>query len=90
MEAVIDQLAAVEAVEAVEAAADDRKSRKKQLSRTSSSDSDEMYSGGSPKGKFKYWCIYILILSLSSPGFALDFPITIESVLLDYKRMTIL
>ncbi|XP_023549033.1 membrane protein of ER body-like protein [Cucurbita pepo subsp. pepo] len=46
MEAVIDQLAAVEAVEA---AADDRKSRKKQLSRTSSSDSDEMYSGGSPK-----------------------------------------
>ena len=51
MEAVIDQLAAVEAVEA---AADDRKSRKKQLSRTSSSDSDEMYSGGSPKGKFKY------------------------------------
>ncbi|KAG7014526.1 Membrane protein of ER body 1 [Cucurbita argyrosperma subsp. argyrosperma] len=46
MEAVIDQLTAVEAVET---AADDRKSRKKQLSRTSSSDSDEMYSGGSPK-----------------------------------------
>lgn len=38
------------AAEEVETAAGDMKSGGKQLTRGSSSDSDEMYSGGSPKG----------------------------------------
>lgn len=37
---------------AVEPVAGDGKSREKQLTRASSSDSDEMYSAGSPKGIF--------------------------------------
>lgn len=41
---------------AVETAAGDGKSRDKQLSRASSSDSDEMYSTGSPKGIFLGYC----------------------------------